>query len=93
MTDILFREKIDGIINETMDGDFWAFLMARFSVAYKKKSSSKEVKGLFYSTFPNMNTDILNEICRYAFETIHPEQTYQDSIKFPNYIFGSTYYI
>ena len=90
MSDILFLEKISSLLQSKMDTDFWAFLMARYALAYKKNTAA-EVKGLFYATFPNFQRVVLDEICRYAFEDTHPEQDYRDSTDYPSYVFGSTY--
>ena len=90
MSDILFRETISSLLPSEMDTDFWDFLMARYALAYKKKTAA-EVKGLFYATFPNFQRIVLDEICRYAFEDTHPGQAYRDSTDYPSYVFGSTY--
>ena len=67
-----------------------AFYQARLADAAKKRTAA-EVKGLFYATFPNLDKEKLNEMCRYAFETTHPGDIYEDSLVYPSYIFGSTY--
>jgi hypothetical protein len=67
-----------------------AFFHARVADAAKKKTSA-EVKGLFYATFPNLDQESLDDMCRYAFETTHPGEVYEDSYVYPSYVFGSTW--